>query len=75
MKERWGEHKSSMEDPDTTKPVGLHFQEKGHKGAEDCTIIPFMKVKSRDPFVRLILEKKAISEFDLIDNGLNKKLG
>ena len=38
-------------------------------------MIPFMKVRSRDPFVRLILEKKAVSDFDLIDNGLNKKLG
>ena len=75
VKLRWAEHKSSIEDPYTKKPVGLHFQERGHKGAEDCSIIPFMKIHSNDPHVRLILEKKAISDFGLIANGLNKKLG
>ena len=67
----WGEHKRSTQDPDTIKPGG----EPGHRGAEDCSIIPFAKIKSSDPFVRLILEKKAISDYDLIENGLNKKLG
>ena len=57
------------------KPVGRHFQERGHRGAEDCTILPFMKIRSSDPHVRPIMEKKAISDFGLIDNGLNKKLG
>ena len=75
IKERWAEHKSSMEDPYTKKPVGRHFQERGHRGAEDCTILPFMKIRSSDPHVRLIMEKKAISDFGLIENGLNKKLG
>jgi len=75
VKERWSEHKSSIQDPNTKKPVGMHFQEKGHRGPEDCTIIPFMKIRSNDPFVRLVMEKKAISDYDLIDNGLNKKLG
>ena len=70
-----GEHKRSTQDPDTNKPVGVHHQEPGHRGAEDCSIIPFAKIKSSDPFVRLILEKKAISDYDLIENGLNKKLG
>ena len=75
VRDRWGEHRRSTEDPDTTNPVGVHFQERGHNGAEDCTIIPFMRIKSRDPFVRLLMERKAISDCDLIDNGLNQKLG
>ena len=75
VKERWAEHKRSMEDPNTKKPVGMHFQEKGHKGPEDCTIVPFMKIRSKDPFVRLLMEKKAISDYGLIESGLNKKLG
>ena len=75
VSDRWRAHMSSMGDPYTKKPVGMNFQEKGHRGPEDCTIIPFMKVKSSDPFVRLVLEKKAINDLHLIDNGLNLKLG
>ena len=59
VKERWAEHKSSMENPYTKTPVGKHFQERGHRGAEDCTILPFMKIWYNDPNVRL-MEKKAI---------------
>ena len=65
-----------MLDPDTNTPVGMHFQERGHRGPEDCNIIPFVKVRSRDPNVRLILEKRAINELGLLEpGGLNKKLG
>ena len=72
---RWGEHRRSMEDPGTNKSVGKHFQGGTHRGKEDCVMIPFLKIKSTDPFVRKALEVKYINDFDLIDRGLNVKLG
>ena len=38
VRDRWMEHKRSIQDPETVKPVGLHHQERGHRGPEDCTI-------------------------------------
>ena len=75
VKKRFSEHKSSMEEVSTTKVIGKHFQEKGHRGQVDCTMVPFLKVKSEDPFVRKTLETYYINKFNLIEKGLNVKLG
>ena len=56
VKRRLSEHKGSMEEVDTSKVIGKHFQERGHRGQVDCTMVPFLKVKSSDPFVRKCLE-------------------
>ena len=55
VRDRWMEHKRSIQDPETVKPVGLHHQERGHRGPEDCTIIPYKKIRFKDPFVRLLI--------------------
>lgn len=62
------------QDPKIGKPADLH-QKRGHRGPEDCKIIPYKKITSKDSFGRLLMKKKDISDDDLIENELNKNLG
>ena len=53
--------------------VGQHFQLPGHK-VEHCTMIPIVKMKSNNVWVRKALERKFIKDHDLIDSGINFNL-
>ena len=75
VKRRFSEHKGSMEEVDTSKVIEKHFQERGRRGQVDCTMVPFLKVKSSDPFVRKCLETYYINKFNINEKGLNVKLG
>ena len=58
----------------TTKPVGQHFRLPGHS-ISDCAFVPVERIWSNNVFVRKTREKLMINKLDLIDNGLNRKLG
>ena len=63
-----------MHQPATNKQVCLHFQGAGHRLEADAIMLPIMKLKSENVWVRKALEKKFINEHDMIDSGLNKCL-
>ena len=71
---RFSEHKGSIHQAGTSKPVGEHFQEAGHRQEADAVVTPFIKLKSDNVWVRKALERKVINDHDLIDKGLNKNL-
>ena len=56
----------------TTLPVGEHFRGAGHS-LSDLVFTPVEKLHG-NVFVRLAREKLMINNYNLIDNGLNKKL-
>ena len=66
---RFNEHFSSIK-PDSSKAVGKHFSENGHK-AKDLSIIPIERILSKDPWIRIAREKHFIKKFDA---SLNVKL-
>ena len=57
----------------TSPPVGDHFQSAGHTVA-DFVFTPVEQISSNNVFVRKAREKMWINNFDLIRNGMNKKL-
>ena len=57
----------------TDKPVGAHFQGVGHS-VSDMRFTPVEKVFSNNIFVRKARERLMINKFDLIRNGMNKKI-
>ena len=57
---------------DTTLPVGEHFRSAGHS-VKDLVFTPVQK-NYGSMFVRRARERKLINKFNLIENGLNKKL-
>ena len=71
---RFAKHRDSMHVHATNKPVGLHFQSVGHRYEEDCTMIPIIQLKSRNVWMRKAIERKFISDHDMIDSGLNTYL-
>ena len=56
----------------TTLPVGEHFRGAGHS-LSDLVFTPVEQVHG-NVFVRLAREKLIINNYNLINNGLNKKL-
>ena len=71
---RFAEHRDSMHQAITSKPVGLHFQEPGHRGEADATMLPIIKSKSDNIWIRKAMERRFINDHDMIDSGLNKYL-
>ena len=71
---RFAEHRDSMHNHDMLKPVGQHFQSAGHKQEADVVMLPIVKLKSDNIWVRKAMERKFINDHDLIDKGLNKYL-
>ena len=57
----------------TSLPVGEHFRGAGHS-VSDFVFIPVEKIMSTNIYVRKVREKLMINKFDLITNGLNKRL-
>ena len=57
----------------TTKPVGEHFQGRGHS-VSDMRFTPIEKIYSSNIFVRKTREKRLINQLDMIREGLNKRL-
>jgi hypothetical protein len=72
--ERFAEHLASIMDPNTTCPVGLHWQEPGHK-VQHLEFIPIEKLGGpRDPAILRQRETDLINRLDLIRKGLNRQL-
>ena len=71
---RFAEHRDSMHQLGTTKPVGHHFQGGGHRAEADATMLPIIQLKTNSVWIRKAMERKFINEHDMIDNGLNKYL-
>ena len=71
---RFADNRDSMHQHATTKPVGQHYQEAGHRHEADAVMLPIIKLKTDNVWVRKALERKFINDHDMIDSGLNKYL-
>ena len=71
---RFAEHRDSIHQEATNKPVGQHFLEAGHRLEADSVMLPIIKLKTDNVWVRKALEKKFINDHDMIDSGLNRCL-
>ena len=69
---RFKEHQDSSEDPNTTCPVGLHFQLPGHS-KNDIELVP-IEIVIGDKAVRKEREKMLINNYQMIQFGLNIRL-
>jgi hypothetical protein len=49
--------------PESKQAVGKHFSQDGHE-KKDMSIIPFEKIQSKDPWIRIAREKYYIKLFD-----------
>lgn len=67
--DRFLEHRGSVNNANTTKTVGLHYQEQGHS-TSDMQIVAFEHLRSSDPWIRKVREKFYIKKFDPILNRL-----
>ena len=67
-----GEHTSSAKPviQSTSKPVGKHFQLKGHE-VHDMKFVVIEHVKSQNPFVLKARESFWIQQYDAVKHGLN----
>ena len=66
---RFSEHRRSVENRDETKAVGKHFLD-NNAGSEDIKFVPFIAVKSGDPFARKFLERQLILKHNLLESDL-----
>ena len=76
VKHRCREHKATIANAyhrNTKTTVGQHFRSKGHSLDNFC-MVPIEKIRSEDPFVRKTRERYYINKFNLIQEGLNKRL-
>ena len=73
VRRRCGEHRRDIENDLVTKAVPNHFHTIG-SGVKDLVFVPFKKIFSSDPAVRLHFEREAINKFNLLDEGVNRKL-
>ena len=55
------------------KCVGEHFRDVGQTISE-FVFTPVKKIQSKNIFVRKVREKLMINRFNLINNGLNRRL-
>lgn len=55
------------------KAVPRHFEATG-SGKENLRVIPVMKVRSNNPWVRLHVERMFINKYNLVDQGINESL-
>merc|ERR1712105_502384 len=74
VSKRFSEHRDSMHQPATNKPVGQNFQEADHRLEADAVMLPIIKLKTENVWVRKAMERKFINEHDMIDSGLNRCL-
>jgi hypothetical protein len=74
--ERFCGHRNSVVQAcheNTNLPVGEHFRGAGHS-ISDFVFTPVEKIQSKNVFVRKVREKLMINRFNLINNGLNRRL-
>ena len=55
------------------KAVTLHF-EATNSGKENLRVTPIMRVRSRNPWVQLYLERDFINKYNLVDQEINQCL-
>ena len=72
-RERLGEHRRDIEGDKVEKAVPKHFADT-NSTVEDLVFVPFMLVRSRDPWVLRHLELKFINYFNLVEAGINRIL-
>ena len=72
-RERLGEHRRDIEGGKVEKAVAKHFAD-SYSRVEDLVFVPFMRVRSSDPWVLRHLETKFINDFNLVDSGINRIL-
>ena len=69
---RFKEHKDSAQTPDTTCPVGQHFQLPGHS-VRDMEMLPVEVVRG-DVATRKVRERNLINTHQMIRFGMNVRL-
>ena len=70
---RGGQHRRAVEDGDKTKAVGKYFAE-NKATTETMRFIPFISVKSKNPYVRRFIERKLIIKHKLVESSLGMNL-
>ena len=70
---RFREHLDSIQDSNTTCPVGLHWQLPGHK-VEHMEFIPVERVIVKDRVILRQREKDLINSYGFLSAGINRNL-
>ena len=70
---RGGQHRRAIQDEDETKAVGKYFSEK-KATTESMRFIPFMSMKSSNPYFRRFMERKLIIKHKLTESPLGMKI-
>ena len=73
VRTRCGEHRRDISNKVVSKAVPAHFYSTG-SGVEDLVMVPFKRVFSDDPAVRLHFEHEAINKYMLLEKGINRIL-
>ena len=72
-RKRLGEHRRDISDVKVEKAVACHFADT-HSYEEDIVFVPFLRVRSSNPWVLRHLEGKSINDYNLVDAGVNRIL-
>ena len=70
---RLGEHRRDIQNGRLDKAVAKHFSDT-NSSVKDLVFIPFKKIKSSDRNILKHFENRAISDFNMIEAGINKIL-
>ena len=70
---RLAEHKGDIKNKRLKKAVAKHFHDTGSTVA-DLVFVPFKRVKSTDRLILKHFENKAISDYNMIQAGINRIL-
>ena len=73
VRTRCGEHRRDISNQVVSKAVPAHFYSTG-SGVKDLVMVPFKRVFSDDPAVRLHFEHEAINKYMLLEKGINRIL-
>ena len=68
---RLGEHKGDIRNKRTNKAVAKHFHDTGST-IKDLVFVPFKRVKSTDRLILKHFENKAISDYNMVQAGINR---
>ena len=70
---RGGQHRRAIQDEDEAKAVGKYFSEK-NATTESMRFIPFISVKSNNPYFRKFMERKLIIKHKLTESPLGMNI-
>ena len=70
---RLGEPRIDISEVKVEKAVACHFADTNSQ-EEDLGFVPFLQVRSSNPWVLCHLEGRAINEYNLVDAGVNRVL-